>query len=431
MTKEIELVSNSPLSFSSDELQLIGKELVNVREEVRDNPYLAEAHLVLQAGGLRSAIGSYWNGVVDDLRQKVLHRSLDLFNKEVETKRTVKKYEDFQDFVSDFDLIEGCYKIGVLGWEAKKILHQARETRNIFDGHPKSDPPSLIKVLNFLCDCNKYVLSQDPPPIIVDIETYIRTMDSDDYDRNEMAIEQALIDLPEVYKTEMAHKLYRAYTHEGTSTVLRANIEFCAPVLWRVLPKEVRNQIGKRFDREMLEGNKVKTQKGIDYLSRLNGLGYISTTSRRCIFEPLITNLENNLDNWKTEGKVMQRFFRLGTNIPQDLTPRYVSALTKTYVGYKGASARFNRTDFYSNTAAPYISKIFEKLDDSAVEEFMQTVKTDDTLKRRVRKPDQLQRLRTLANILLQRDGIRPDLHEFLDLVVDEDRTEEFMDSIR
>ncbi|WP_211330962.1 hypothetical protein [Tibeticola sediminis] len=130
--------------MSPEEASLVSKEIVNVREEVRDCPYLAEALRVLTVKGYRSAIGSYWNAVIDDIRQKIIHRSLDLFNKEINPKRKIEKYEDFQDHVTDHDLIEGAYKIGVFSWEARKMMHQARETRNLFDGHPKSSDPGLL-----------------------------------------------------------------------------------------------------------------------------------------------------------------------------------------------------------------------------------------------------------------------------------------------
>tara|TARA_R110001583_G_scaffold192755_1_gene359700 strand:+ start:993 stop:1562 length:570 start_codon:yes stop_codon:yes gene_type:complete len=171
-----------------EEAHLVSKEIVNVREEVRDCPYLEEALKVLPVKGYRSAIGAYWNAVIDDIRQKIIHRSLDLFNKEVNPKKTIVHYEDFQDYVTDNDLIDGAYKIGVLSWEGRKLMHQCRETRNMFHGHPKSSDPGLLKVLNLISDCNKYVLSQEFPPSIINIETYLTQMDSVDYSRNKIAV---------------------------------------------------------------------------------------------------------------------------------------------------------------------------------------------------------------------------------------------------
>jgi len=68
---------------------------------MRDNPYIAETLRVLPVGGFRSAIGSFWNAVVDDLRNKIAHRSLPLFNKSVTIGRDIKTYEDFQNHVTD------------------------------------------------------------------------------------------------------------------------------------------------------------------------------------------------------------------------------------------------------------------------------------------------------------------------------------------
>jgi hypothetical protein len=117
-----ELIPASPIAtIDADSVAHITRELGHVREEVLGCTYLAEARRVLPVKGYRSAIGSYWNAVVDDLRRKVMHRSLDLFNKEMKFRKTIERYEDFQDHVTDHDLIEGAYKIGVLTWEARKM----------------------------------------------------------------------------------------------------------------------------------------------------------------------------------------------------------------------------------------------------------------------------------------------------------------------
>src|SRR6266699_817678 len=65
----------------SELLPLFERALQLVRDDVRENPYIAEALRVLPVGGYRSAIGSFWNAVVDDLRNKIIARSLPLFNK--------------------------------------------------------------------------------------------------------------------------------------------------------------------------------------------------------------------------------------------------------------------------------------------------------------------------------------------------------------
>ena len=425
-----ELIRRTPseIILPADKLDYLQKELTNVREDLIDNKYIIEARTVLKAGGLRSTIGCYWNAVVDYLRKKVMHRSLDLFNKEMG--ENVKTYEDFQNNITDNDLIEGAYKIGVLSWEAKKIMHQARETRNIFDGHPDSSDPNLFKVLNMIADCNRYVLSQEYPIPIINVNDYITKMDTDTYDKNELAVEQAFVDLPEVYKNEMANKIVTYYIGDSISTRFRANIEFSFPILWRVLPKEIRQQIGKRFDKSYIEGDAETNKKAIELLILVDGLRYLSTTTRRLIYEPKIKFLEEHLDDWAEEARIVKELEAYGSVVPDELVGRLVSALTLTFVGYKGSSYSYSRTAFYSNGAAPTVSKMFERFDNKSAEEFVNTIKTNQKLKSRIRGAAQLNRLRTLGNIILNKAGIKDSVKSFLEILVDDKQTKEFYHQI-
>ena len=413
------------------EIHLLKQELSNIREEMRGSPYVIEAQRVIQVKGYRSAIGSYWNAVVDDLRKKIIHRSLDLFNKEVQPRREIKSYDDFQDYVIDHELIEGAYKIGVIGWEAKKILQQAREVRNIFDGHPNSTEPHLLKVLNFISDCNKYVLSQDYPVPIIDISAYIQKLERNTYDRNEISVEQALGDLPAIYKKELINRLFNTYLNEDSSTILRANIEFCSPILWKFLSEEDKQQIGRRLDKEYIEGDKIKIAYSVEFLTKLDGLKYASSTTRKAIFEPIVKDLEDSLDNWSREGELVQQLERFGSIIPEELLFRYVQALTLTYVGHKGHSMWFSRKNFYSDAAAPIIRRIFKEFDDRAAQKFVETIKNNHILKSRIRNSGQLTRLRYLAEILLSRSSLRKDVESFLLFLTDEEKENEFLRSIK
>ena len=428
MTKAL---AKKEFSISIEEKNFLNRELTNVREEFSENTYIEEAVKVLAAGGYRSAIGSYWNAVIDDLRKKIEHRSLDLFNKEMSFKKTIKTYEDFQDHVTDFDLIEGSFKIGVIGWEAKKLLHQARETRNIFDGHPASSNPNIFKVLNMISDCNKYVLSQEYMPEIIDINSYMLTMDSASFAKNEIAIEQAFSDLPEIYQSELINKFYSTYVHDSTSLELRANIEFCTPILWGFLSKETKIQIGKRLDKEIVNADTPKIEKGIEFIILVRGLRYVSSSSRKSVFEPAITDLESSLENWTAETKAVRYLRRLGTSVPKEFIGRYVAGLTLIYVGTKGYSVRYSRTDFYSETAAPVIKDIFEKFDDKATNEFIEVVKTNKKLHGRIKYPDKLGRLRDLGNILLERPNLNEDLEEFLTILTDSTKYSELLKKLK
>lgn len=282
---------------------LFEKVLSSVRDEVADNPYIIEALRVLPVGGFRSAIGSFWNAVVDDLRNKIIHRSLDLFNKATKIAPAIKTYEDFQNHVSDDQLIEGAYEIGVIGWEASKVLKHAKETRHIFDGHPKSSEPSVLKVLVMMEDCIKYVLNEPYPVQIIDIDEYISTMDSQAFDRNEIAAANALTEIPEIYKNELTNRLFTAYVDPRASSFLRSNTEFVTPILWCVLPKAIKLQIVRRVDQEIPKGDAIRTKYAFDFVTLVAANSYLSVTAREYIIKPLIDRLRENLDVWNVENE--------------------------------------------------------------------------------------------------------------------------------
>jgi len=412
--------------ITKEEASLVSKGIVNVREEVQDCPYLEEALKVLPVKGYRSAIGSYWNSVIDDIRQKIIHRSLDLFNKEVSPKKKIERYEDFQDYVTDNDLIEGAYKIGVLSWEGRKLMHQCRETRNMFHGHPKSSDPGILKVLNLISDCNKYVLSQEFPPSIIDISTYLNQMDSVDYSRNHIAVDQAFTDLPSVYKTELSNRFFTTYISENVSSDLRGNIEFCTPILWSSLTKEDKKQIGKRFDKLIVEGDQNKIHKGLSYIYIVAGMMYVNKASRRIIIEPIVNELSNSLDDWDKEARLVKEIRPLSRFIPDELRGQYISSITKTYVGYKGSSYNYARKNFFSNAAAPTIKEMFQSFDSESIDTFIEIVKNDHMLRRRIKEQGQLERLRVLGHILLENEIASADADDFLKKLCDEENTEDF-----
>jgi len=405
--------------------------LSNVREEMLDNPYLAEALVVLQAGGYRSAIGCIWNAVIDDLRTKILHRSVKLFNKAVNVGREIKTYEDFQDHVTDDPLIEGAYEIGVINWEAAKILKHAKETRHIFDGHPRSTTPSIIKVLAMLEDCVKYVLNEPCPPQVVDIDEYLTMMASPDFDRNEVSLTNALTELPDVYKRELINRLFTAYLHDNASSDLRSNIEVTAPILWKVLEKELKIQVVRRVDQEITKGNAAKTKEAFRFVRLVKASAYLTVTARCYVIRPLVETLESSLDNFRAEDACVRSLAPYASNIPRELIAQYVSAITHTFVGHMGSSGRFSRTDFYANGAALRIPVMVEAFDDTAASAFIDCIRESRILRQRIRTPVKMNRLRVLAKIVLRRVSTDFSEKKILKALIDPELEKEFWERLK
>ncbi|MEG2464307.1 MAG: hypothetical protein RSA87_03925 [Malacoplasma sp.] len=398
-----------------------------VREDLHDDPYILETLKVLPVGGYRSAIGSFWNAVVDDLRKKIIFRSLDLFNKEMKAARIISCYDDFQNYVNDEMLIDGAYKMGIIGWEAQKVLKQAKETRHIFDGHPSSSDPTPLKTLSMMEDCVKYVLSREFSPKIIDIDEYINTMGTEDFDRNEISISNALADLPENYLTDFINKLFNAYVDPRCSSILRSNIEIVAPILWKNLTKDTCVQVCLRVDTEITRGNIDHIDYAFDFVNLVDCKKYLSPFSKRYKLEPIIKELNNNLDQFSVENKCVEKLSNFAGFIPRELLLSYINGITQTYVGRVYGSYEFTRTDFFADRAAMQIPAMFNMFDNESADYFIEVIKTNTILKDRIKGSNvKLRRLRALGQMVLDRVSTTYKGRQFLVQLVDETREKEF-----
>ena len=408
---------------------LVKNSVLRIRDDLRENPYVLETLRVLPVGGYRSAIGSIWNAVVDDLRNKVLFRGIHLFNQEMNTK--IKDYDDFIALNNDDMLIDGAYKIGVISWEASEVLKQAKKTRHIFYGHPKSSDPSPIKVLGMIDDCVKYVLNEEYPVKIIDINEYIDTLSSSSFDRNQIAAENAMGDLPEKYKSELVNRLFSVYIHDQTPTTTIGNIEFITPILWKTLPKDVKVQTIRKVDQIFPKGNQIHTERAFKFSVMVDGHKYLSTSARKYIIAPVVSKLKASLDKWSEEADCIKLLSKYADIIPAELSAEYVSALTHTYVGYMGLSNQFSRKDFYSNAAAGLIPDMFERFDDTMISDFVSTIKQSDILKSRISHASKLTRLRNLGQICKDKASSGHTDLPFLEILCSPVREPEFIKGIR
>jgi hypothetical protein len=257
-------------------------------------------------------------------------------------------------------------------------------------------------VLAMLDDCVKYVLAAPYPPEVVHIDEYLATMASADFDRSEVAIANAITELPTVYKKELIHRLYTAYIHESAPTDLRSNIELVSPILWKTLDKEFKVQVARRLDKEIGKGNLVRTKEAFKFVRVVKASAYLSATAKSYILKPQVQKLANNLDRWAAENDAVEALLPYASVIPASLIPEYVSAITLTFIGCIGR-CRWARQDFYADLAALRIPKMMEKFDDTAAAAFVDCIRTNGTLRGRILHPTKMGRLRMLGEIVLDR----------------------------
>lgn len=256
-------------------------------------------------------------------------------------------------------------------------------------------------------------------------------MGTNDFDRNEYSVSDAISDLPDTYKNELINRLFSAYVTDSCSSILRSNIEVVAPILWRVMPKDIIIQVSHRVDQEITKGNVTATEYAFTFVGIVGAKKYLTTKSKKYLLAPIIEELNDHLDEFSIENACIDILSKYAGYIPRELLSSYVNALTQTYVGHIGGSAQFARTDFYADGAAVKIPAMFEKFDDESAHAFVESIKTNSTLKSRIRNTVKLRRLRNLCEIVSRRISDNFDEVDFLDMLLDEQREKEFFNLIK
>ena len=72
------------------------------------------------------------------------------------------------------------------------------------------------------------------------------------------------------------------------------------------------------------------------------------------------------------------------------------------------------------------IKEMFQSFDSEATDCFVEAIKTDSVLRRRISEKGQLDRLRVLGNILLESEIASSDAEKFLQKLCDTEKTDDF-----
>lgn len=237
--------------------------------------------------------------------------------------------------------------------------------------------------------------------------------------------------MPDIYKNELINRLFNSYINESCSSILRSNIEFVAPYLWRVLPKQVAIQVCHRVDQEIIKSNTNSTNFAFAFINVVNAKKYLTTKAKKYLLAPIINELNESVDEFDKENECVAKLSQYAGYIPRELLQDYVNGLTQTYVGHIGGSYYFSRTDFYADGAAIKIPKMFEKFDDESAQAFVTSIKTNTLLKGRITNSVKLRRLRTLGEIVYKRISDNFEDSSFIETLISEEREKQFFKLIK
>jgi len=366
-----------------------------IRPECRGS-YIEKAQRAAEAGLWDSAVLYFWNETMNDLRRKVITYGVEYFPVPPNTRLTDE--ESLRDNLNDYQLIDGCYQLGIISKEAWFFLQQCREIRNQFTAAHLSDSEiDVLEAQNFIKNCVKYVLTHDPPPPGFSIRDFMERLRNHDVRKMAEEIITAVKgQAPEIQKA-LLNRLFSEYVDINCSATLRANIETIAPAIWGFVDEQTHEELGQRYVRVRIGPSQDSALLAFNFFKIVNGIQSIPDAYRRPIYEGHARDLLNahfGANNFYTEGPIAKTLSELGSDVPKEAATIYVKAVTLSFVGNPYG---------HCWSADTYNREMITKFNIECVRSLLNLLDTDRDVQSALTSIAPIKRFKALVDILLER----------------------------
>jgi len=277
----------------------------------------------------------FWNEAMNDLRRKVISYGIEYFP--APPNKPLTDEESLRESLNDYELIEGCYQLGIIAKEAWFFLQQCRDIRNQYTAAHLSDSQvDVLEAQNFIKNCVKYVLTQDPPSPGFSMRDFMERLRNYDIRAMITEIQTAVQDQAPEIREALLNRLFSEYVDVGCPTTLRANIEAIAPAAWDSVDQRAHDGLGQRYVRVRVGPSQDAALLAFSFFKMVGGLSAIPEAYRRPIYESYARDLLTAHfapNNFYTEVPLAEALLELGHEVPKEAAATYVKAVILSFVG--------------------------------------------------------------------------------------------------
>lgn len=371
---------------TTDERKIVGQNLPTFLEalpieEKRDARYLSKFIGATAIGLFDAALNYVWNEVVLNLRKKAAIYGIDLFfDASVGgVNRTSYKDESDLEGLKDSVLLDTCRKLELISDVVYRKLDHILTMRNeVAASHPNVESIGGFELLGWLQTCVKDVLQDRPSESAIKIRALVDNLKSRQsvIDSNTATrISQELSNLSLAHIHNLLVSIFGMFVDPNTTQVLRKNISLIAPFVWNCADTTVKYKIGAMIDGYRTNLKQDRLEKGIAFLTTVNGRMYETLPAKTIALEILADKLEDAHDGWDNyynEPPIMQEilgFCRTSTDIPDAVLPKLIRVVFRCRIG-RGLSYR----DGVSPSGRSHYDYFFSIMDDNGIVHCINTI---------------------------------------------------------
>lgn len=329
-------------------------------EKDRVKAYYISKFIAACASGLFDAALNYlWNETILNLKVKIINFDLDYFYDCIinnPNERNEFNTADDLDNLQDWQLIQGCYDIGILSEIGLKHLHYIRDMRNFASAaHPNNTEITGLQLSSWLETCIREVLSKEPSdPSISTRQLLINIRSQTLSDDDIPPISEAILRLPSILANSMIKPLFGMYVDPKVGQPVKINIERIVKYVWDRVDEDTKNEIGLKYGVYSVNGDITRKNLARSFLEFVNGLIYLTEEQLTIELKEKIKNLLDahyqyyNFYNEKPHAEILKTFIQQSEQIPDLVRFDYVKTLIICRLGNYYGIAR-NAISIYND----------------------------------------------------------------------------------
>ena len=316
-----------------------------------DSIYFSKFLAATSVGLFDAALNYLWDETISEIRKRVIQYDVQYFYDNAtsnEEKRKKLKNEDDIVKLDDSELILGALKIGLISELGYRHLDFIRFNRNWASAaHPNQNQLTGLQLISWLETCIKEVISLPLSDVVIQIQKLLSNIRNNEISKDgSKRIILFFIELSQQQVNNLTLGFLGIYTEQGTPEIVRQNIGYLIPELWKRVDEETRASIGIKYKKLIANNDQEGERKIKNFLDVVGGLSYIPEDIKIVEIENAIENLlnvhnsMNNFYNESTFAKQLYNFIGKGNSMPDKIRKKAVFTIVKVFLTNGNGVAR-------------------------------------------------------------------------------------------
>ena len=326
-------------------------------QQKSESVYVSKFMAACAIGLFDAALNYLWNETVRKLREKVAQFDLAYFlDSAVNDSKRRAKLDTDADLteLSDWELVNGCQKTGIITEDGFLHLDTIRNMRNHASAaHPNQNELTGLLLIAWLEKCILDVFSKNPGGPVVEVRKLLNNLRKERLTSAEVPhIADGLSSLPPSLSDSLLRSILGMYTDPGVNSQVKDNIKLVAKPVWKVASESSRQEAGLKQATLAANGDVSRSNLAREFIEIVGGVEYLSDTILSGEMSTALDSLmtaHHGWDNFHTEPAPARLLHHLaiGTNeIPKSVTAKYVKSLVMCRIG-NGRGVSWDAEGYY------------------------------------------------------------------------------------